>query len=199
MRRARRQRAGYTLVEVMLAVSVLVVGATGFTFLQGASIRSVQNAQEHTVALQVLETWIERVRRDNSRWTEAGLVNTANTTYLKAGLALPGQWIKPPPVTDDGGFQNFAGADTWGWDKVDGPDVRYCTLLRYQVAHLSTLSGGLVEDALRVDVMVWRPRPGGTAVSALTLNGGTNCNANPGLLESDQVFKVVNSVVVRWQ
>jgi len=203
MRRALSRRAGYTLVEVMLAVSVLFVGATGFTLLAGASTRAVQTAQDHTVGLQVMETWADRVRRDASRWRQAGVTNTQDTVYLQAGMATPGQWIVPALVTDDGGETIAPGADAWGWDQAPGAKVRFCTLLRYQVAHNITQNSAVLEDTIRVDIMTWRPRPGDKAMLSFTdSEGGTVCSAsaaNSGQLDISGVFKAVTSILVRWQ
>jgi prepilin-type N-terminal cleavage/methylation domain-containing protein len=195
----KRNRAGYTLIEVMLSVSILVVGATGFTMLQGASSRAIQNAQEHTVALQIMETWVERVRRDASLWTAPGVASMASTTYLQAGSLAWGTWITPPVLTDpNNGVVTSPASDAWGWDRSTIAEARFCVKLNYRVAHW-TKDPPPSEDTVRVDVMVWRPRRG--AANALTFlqNGGTNCNIDPNLLNDPGIFKALTSTLVRWQ
>ncbi len=199
-RRSRQSRAGYTLIEVMLSVSVLVVGATGFTMLQGASSRAIQSAQEHTVALQVMETWVERVRRDASLWTAPGVANMATTRYLNAGSLAWGNWITPVTATDaDTKDVTSAATDAWGWDRDAPAEARFCTKLRYWVAHWSNDTGTPAEDTLRVDVMVWRPRRGAANALSFMQDGGTNCNVAPDLLNDPGIFKEVTSTLVGWQ
>lgn len=196
----KRSRAGYTLIEVMLSVSVLVVGATGFTMLQGASSRAIQSAQEHTVALQVMETWVERVRRDASLWTAPGIANMTTTKYLNAGSLAWGNWITPETITDaDTKVITSAASDAWGWDRDLAGEARFCTKLRYWVAHWSNETGTPVEDTLRVDVMVWRPRRGAANALSFMQNGGTNCQVAADLLNDPGIFKAVTSTLVRWQ
>jgi Tfp pilus assembly protein PilV len=199
MKRTRKQ-AGYTLIEVMLSVSVLIVGATGFTLMQGASARAIQTAQEHTVALEVMETWVERVRRDASLWNAPGIANMQNTVYLRAGSLAWGTWITPAPVAEPATtIIATPSSDAWGWDRAAGRDARYCVKLMYQIAHWSAARGIRSEDAVRADVMVWRPRRGAAGALDLMESGGTDCNAEANLLTSSGVFKAVTSILVRWQ
>lgn len=196
--KTRRSRAGYTLIEVMLSVSVLIVGATGFTMLQGASSRAIQNSQEHTVALQVMETWVERVRRDASLWTAPGAANMASTKYLLAGSAAWGTWITPEILTDPANNVVLSpGADAWGWDRADFKEARFCVKLRYLVAHRG--ADGVTEDTVRADVMVWRPRRGVASTLGYMMNGGLNCGIGEGQLNNPELFKAVTSILVRWQ
>ena len=48
--RAPSRLGGYTLIEVMTAVVVMTIGATGILAMQGASVRSNQDANETSVA-----------------------------------------------------------------------------------------------------------------------------------------------------
>jgi hypothetical protein len=124
----------------------------------------------------------------------------ANTKYLRAASTAWGTWITPETQGTVGQLVASAGADAWGWDQPSYDTARYCVKLRYQVAHWTQESGVSLEDALRADVMVWRPRAG-SAVPPGLLNaaGGTNCNANGTALFGPAVFRAVTSTLVRWQ
>jgi prepilin-type N-terminal cleavage/methylation domain-containing protein len=197
-------RAGYTLVEVMLAVSVLAVGASGFTLMQGASTRAVQGAQEHTVALQFQETWVERVRRDALQWRAPTAVALAATQYLN----VRDTWLTPAPVPEVGGVLISPAADASGRDVALGPLARFCVNLRVQSAHLWSPAGVVAVDsidAVRVDVRVWWSRlsagQAGTGRTLLNGQGGADCTANltPTDLLDGRLLKSVTSTLVRWQ
>jgi len=201
MKRARRQ-AGYTLLEVMFAVSVLMVGTAGFTLMQGASSRAIRNAQEHTVALQVLDSWVDRVRRDASLWTAPGAVNMSLTTHLRAGSETWGQWITPQTYTDPDSkvIVYSAGSDAWGWDRTAGQGIRNCVKLRYRVAHWVQNEGVFLEDTVRADVLVWRPRPvGGPLPGSAVANKETNCAAPVADLLGPSISRASASILVRWE
>ncbi len=201
MKRARRN-AGYTLLEVMFAVSVLMVGTAGFTLMQGASARAIRNAQEHTVALQVLEGWIDRVRRDASLWTAPGVANMTLTTHLRAGANAWGQWITPATYIDPDSnvIVYAAGSDAWGWDRAAGQGIRNCVKLRYRVAHWTQSNGVFIEDTVRADVLVWRPRPAGGPLPANAVtNRETNCAADVASLLGPSISRASASILVRWE
>ena len=96
------RRAGYTLIEVMAAVAVMTVGATGIVMLQGATQHANQDAYEASVALNFANTWIERVKRDALNWRTQGTspTNLNATKYLQlaqTNLACANQsgWTTP--------------------------------------------------------------------------------------------------------
>ena len=86
-RRSVRRRAGYTLIEVMMALGVLTAGAVGLMAMTQASTRGNMEAREMTVATQLTQRWMERLRRDAMNWTASSRtlnpLQLANTTYLR--------------------------------------------------------------------------------------------------------------------
>lgn len=200
MKRAAH-RAGYTLVEVMLSVSVLFLGTAGFTMMQGASARAIQGAQEQAVAVHFLETWVERLRRDALFWTAPGVVSLESTQYLQGQR---GAWITPAYNVDSSGL-SFA-ADAYGRDVEPGPRARFCVNVRLTPAHYWTPARGPsvaadeALDALRVDVRVWWSRLGGSQAS-FRADGGEDCGAVPDdkAFSPDRYRRVVTSTMVRWR
>lgn len=148
MRRARRSDQGYTLIEVMMAMAVMIVGIVGLLSLQQASTQANYEARQMTTGTHVTQVWLERVRRDALRWntnTPTGVV-LGGTTYL---VALPGAgWVTPVPAAAEESYGfGFQGIDT----RVEA-DMVYCTHLR---------GTWLVpNDTMRVDARTWWHRRG---------------------------------------
>ncbi|HXX68542.1 MAG TPA: prepilin-type N-terminal cleavage/methylation domain-containing protein [Polyangiaceae bacterium] len=60
---------GYTAVEVLLAMTVLVIGAAGVMSMQKTSIQADLDARKMDVANAIARAWIERLERDAMKWT----------------------------------------------------------------------------------------------------------------------------------
>ncbi|MDH5490946.1 MAG: prepilin-type N-terminal cleavage/methylation domain-containing protein [Myxococcales bacterium] len=150
-----RGQDGFTLVEVMMAVSILTVGALGIMALQQASTRGNQQAREMTTATERSRVWLERIRRDSLRWTSSlALDPTAlqATEYLRQ-LPAAGATAWLAPASLDG--LDAYGATYLGEDSSVAGELHYCTHLR-----LSWVRPG---DTARVEVRTfWRKRGDGT-------------------------------------
>jgi prepilin-type N-terminal cleavage/methylation domain-containing protein len=175
-RRARGLTArGYTAVEVLMAMTVMAIGATGVMSMQRASVQGNLDAREADIANSIARTWVERVQRDGMQWTSPGPTNgTASnlgTTalVLQAGTASAGQWFLPsqyigltPPLSP--------GFDILGRDLglADLPTALFCVNVR-----LTWLSKD--DELIRADVRVLWPRsiasvPVGGACAPATQN-----------------------------
>lgn len=150
MSRRLRSRAGYTLIEVMMAIGVLTAGSVGVMALQQAATRGNLEAREMTTGTQVASVWVERLRRDALHWTvpsaSANPLLLARTSYLRqvptAGTA-PLWFVPTPPATST----DSASFDFYGVDTNTAGQRRYCTNVR-----LEWLYPGRV---MRADVRVW--------------------------------------------
>lgn len=183
----RRSSHGYSLIEVMTAVAIMMVGATGLVLMQGATTRGNMQAQESTVAVAMAQTWIERLRRESLAWTVAGMPATPNlgqptdTPYL----ARPTYGTDESPLADDRGFP--------------GGRVRFHVRLQNSILHVS---GAAAIDALRVDLTVyWFRLPGSLnderVGDLLPDNYTPNVLISDDLLRSPHTRKVYASVVVQ--
>jgi len=88
MRRASSARAvarGYTMVEVMMGMSLLAIGAAAVISMQRASMQSNLDARKLDMANSIAREWIERLRRDATQWTLPNESNL-NTNYANAQL-----------------------------------------------------------------------------------------------------------------
>ena len=197
----RPRQRGYTLIEVMTAVVVMTIGATGILAMQGASVRSNQDANETTVAVTFATTWIERIKRDASRyWRLPGTAEVGKTHYLRVSANFT------IPITVQTPARESYGADHYGFDTFTEADIRYCVNVRGSVAHAyNVLNPGAPDpltdaNAVRADVRVWWYRWGPDADRSI----GPRCTQTAGVLSAAQVAdprirKHYLSTVVSWR
>ena len=154
----RRARAGYTLIEIMTAVFIMTIGATGIVAMQGASVRSNQDANETTTAINFATTWVERIKRDARLWTQLGGPGLANTRYLRMVTTNPGTWFLPHSTASESAAASYHGFDTLA-ATANAPG-HYCVNLSLTVVHAyNPLTSGVSApndiNAVRTDVRVW--------------------------------------------
>lgn len=89
---ARQNRAGFSLVEVMLASFVLVVAIIGALTTLQRGFQAVDSARSYNYASQVMQTELERLRLYS--WTQLQALqdsgNNVVTTAPVAGATSPG-------------------------------------------------------------------------------------------------------------
>ena len=194
MRRSQKQR-GFTLIEVMMGLAVLTVGALGLMAMQQATIRGNMTARELTMATQATQLWVERIHRDALAWNASNAVTgLASTTYLSALPPAGGtDWFTPPP----GPLGESPALDYFGRE-VPLAQGRYCTHLR-----MVWLDPGRLA---RVDVRTWWHKRGdGTNVPDDTLfpncGNGTEAAVTAELETAlaPKISAVYASTLVRWQ
>jgi type IV pilus assembly protein PilV len=168
-RLSRQLLAAYTVVEVMMAMSVLAIGATGVIAMQKATLIGNVRARDLMVGNAVSAAWIERLRADGKRWVinDDNTTTIAQTTWLNLvgnddfpTLAAPeGQWIRPVAVpAEDVSFL----ADVRGADTDDLVLAGFCTNIRLNQ---------LTPRMIRAEVRVYWLKSHGVAVTPQT--GGT--------------------------
>lgn len=100
---ARRRRArGFTLIEVMMALTVLTIGLLGVVALQATTISSNRSAQQFTVANAAARTWLQRLQRDANRWTmgsSATASDLTKTAWLFEVSSASNVWLRPNATT----------------------------------------------------------------------------------------------------
>lgn len=185
----RRSRAGFNLVEVMMAVAILAVGATGILGLQTAAIRGNQEANEYATATRTVEFWLDRYRLDALAWRQGGSgtlpspVLLANTELLRVIPAAGGTgWIVPTTTSP-----TFPAASQLSFNgnplpPPGAPTPIFCTQSNLRWVYDAT--------AIRVDVRTFWRRRGYTATATALA-----CPAAP-----DRVnYHIVQaSTLVRW-
>jgi type II secretory pathway pseudopilin PulG len=94
LRRRLRSRAAFTLIEVMMAFTILIAGLCGGLASLQSGFKSIDSARCSTLAAQIMQSQIERLRLLN--WTDlSGNIGT-NT-------AIPVIDLVPASATDIAG------------------------------------------------------------------------------------------------
>jgi type II secretory pathway pseudopilin PulG len=209
MKRTMRRRAagGFTVIEVMVSIGIMMIGAMAVIGLQTQAIRANSYARQVTTATQIAQTWTERLKEDACLWTQRAAVTPeppetvlaavalANTSFLRSILAQRGEWVSPnataPPVSR--GF-DFHGRDVSAVAGVTPPPFFYCAAYR--------LNWVFFGEAVRADVRVWWPRAGSSADLGTDFPGcaaaGGGLNAlDPGGTAANNYHAVFVSTVMR--
>src|ERR1700722_13718834 len=102
-----RDPQGYTAVEVLLAITVMAIGAAGVMSMQSGAVAGDMESRRLDVANSIARTWVERLRRDSTVWTTPSasvpLVNNCPlASFCPQAIACaapPAGWYQPPIPT----------------------------------------------------------------------------------------------------
>ena len=128
MRARRKHSRGYTVIEVMIALTLLAVGTSGVIAMQKVTAIANRDAKSLVVATQIARTWVERLRADATQWNHPSPTNPEDdrpdTRWLKT---VNGTWFRP---TDD--VAGSPAADALGNDVRDADlaNAVFCTNVR---------------------------------------------------------------------
>jgi type IV pilus assembly protein PilV len=137
--RAKNQE-GFTLIEVMMALTILFIGVMGVVALERATIVSNVDARQVTTASNVARTWLERLQADAAQWNHPSTFNPQSdlnndTVYLKNYNT---GWFLPVSTGTTPYWSN--GFDINGNDvTVAGTDIIYCANVRLTPVYLDPL------------------------------------------------------------
>lgn len=162
------------MIEVMIAMSIMTIGAMGVMGMIRASVQGNVDARNQDVANQVARTWMERMRRASTGWTTDGNIQSpgGGADKLIAGHIDSG-WYVPADDTPGVGLADGTSAafdllgrdvPTSEWytrtDPVTGASTPgaalFCTHVR-----LDCITGGAPAGQcplLRTQVRVFWPR-----------------------------------------
>jgi prepilin-type N-terminal cleavage/methylation domain-containing protein len=126
---ARQGRRGYTVVEVMIAMAILMIGTSGIVAMQKVTVVANRDSKNLVVANQIARRWLERLRADAAKWNHpSAILQTSDmdeTQWLKSAN-VTGLWIRPA----DSALGSFT-ADSFGNDVAfDSQAAAFCTNLR---------------------------------------------------------------------
>ena len=194
-RRATKSRnGGYTLIEVMMAVGIMTVGAVGIMSLQQATTRGNAFSREITTANDITRTWIERLRMDALRWNSTGATAVASTAYLSnvpADTATIGPWLTigtaGPSPAESYAF-DYAGEATDG--AAPNGAIYYCTNVRFRWV--------MGNNAIRADVRTWWHRRSDDIAARFDCEAGTEDAVSADLAAArPELHAVYGSLVIR--
>lgn len=151
--RLRRRQQGYTIVELMMAVAILMVSAVAIIAMQKAAAVSNSHAKDTAVAQRIAQTWAAQLEMDAVLWQANFNGDFLNTSGL---------WQRPSYSNN----RKFGAAfDALGNPLTDADDdrplVRFCTNVR--LSPLFPNGAGLTGNAtLRAEIRVFWIRDGAT-------------------------------------
>lgn len=178
-RRKSKRRApgasGFTIVEVIVAMGVMVIGVMAIVGLQAHTVQVNSFARQMTTAGQIAQTWLERMKQDGQSWIDPGgpaplpsspVQVLAGTQWLQQVNAAPGRFQAIPRAINTSGMFDFQGNEL-----LDGSAVPpyFCTSFKPQWVWLGR--------AIRVDVRVFWPRERASAIVNCIDN---DADLNPG-------------------
>jgi prepilin-type N-terminal cleavage/methylation domain-containing protein len=154
-----RKQSGFTLVEVMVSLGIMTIGAMAVLAMQQQIIRANVHARELTTATQIAQNVVERLKIDAAGWTVPGV--PVGTQYL--GGVAPGAigtfTTLPFIAAANGGVTRLQSNtfDYYGDDldtSVGNPDrMYYCASYRLSFVYTNN-------RIIRADVRVWWAREG---------------------------------------
>ena len=159
----KRSRArGYTVVEVMSAMTLFAIGAAGVIGMQRVTIQGGVDARNFDIASNIAREWEHRLQRDALLWTEPNSrVSTSNlgTTRWLAPANIDNTWRLPAPGPNGPGEPGYAAAfDLLGHDLDPASDERmFC--VQYRLGWIANSNNGSSPTALiRAEVRVFWSR-----------------------------------------
>jgi prepilin-type N-terminal cleavage/methylation domain-containing protein len=178
-----QRRQGFTLIEVMVSLGVMTIGAMAILALQQQSVRSNAHARQITIATQIAERWAERFKQDAQTWNAVGLrVGAPNLQTVLGGTTWLQQIIAQPNVFQTIGNtgNNISNAfDYQGFDVPNTGNYYYCASFRPSWVYYGR--------AMRIDIRVWWARQNiertSGAISNITAAPFAGCNDPLGVLD----------------
>lgn len=161
----RRKESGFTLVEVMVSLGVMTIGAMAILALQQQIIRGNSHARQITVATQIAQNVIERLKTDAVSWTAPGVPNAATSLYLSTVTpgaigtftTLPFYSVNNAGVTRivSNGFDYYG--DDLNTSAGSPANLFYCASYRLTFVYTNN-------RIMRADVRVWWAQEGQAAI-----------------------------------
>jgi type IV pilus assembly protein PilV len=149
----RRAQRGYTIVELVMSLAVLAIGASGVIAMQKVAVASNRHAKDLSLASRIAEGWADQLAMDGSMWTitNAGVPTLPNTVWLKlANTGATVEWFVPAYSS----LRNFGpafGALGAPLDPaVNASQARFCTHLRFAYLHNANRGSGVIRAQVRV-------------------------------------------------
>jgi prepilin-type N-terminal cleavage/methylation domain-containing protein len=160
---------GFTAVEVLIAMTIMVIGAAAIMSMQKASVLGNLDARKTDIANSIARTWIERLQRDSMHWTLPSSLNRAGNNFNLAKLLNhPNDtWFLPTDYLGVGAGNSY-GFDILGRDLAAGDiaadatkntaGAQFCVEMK-----VTNLIAVAPQDFFRVQVRVVWPRGIGSA------------------------------------
>jgi type IV pilus assembly protein PilV len=187
--RGRGRRRGYTAVEVLSALTLLAIGASGVIGMQRVTLQGSEDARRFDIGGNIASEWTSRLQRDTTQWTEPNATNVStnnisSTQFIKSIGACAAAFCNPPasaaPAAMTGSF------DTFGRDlAANTTGATYCAQYRLQwIANPGAAAPYNLTALIRAEVRVFWSR--------LELNPVGDCTAaTPDAANANQLYHFV--------
>jgi prepilin-type N-terminal cleavage/methylation domain-containing protein len=190
-------RRGYTMVELLMAITIFAIGVSGIISMQKVVATSNQSAKRLAIATHIAQAWQEQLAADASAWNHPSPNNATpdigEPAWLNVVASSPDVWVMPDWVPD----RNFGPAFDGLGEVVDPtsnlPQAQFCAHIRLTWLYPDTAGNGLIRTEVRV---FWLREDMGGTVNALQL---CDPNTDPALIEgaSDRYHFVYETSAVR--
>jgi len=151
--RRRSNAPGYTAIEVLMALTLMAIGASAVMAMQKASVQGNLDARRADVANSIERLWVERLRRDAMLWTLPSPANPAgnNFTGTKFLNNVTGTWFLPNALVA-AAVPISPAFDILGRDLADVSQARFCVHLRltWLVQNVANPQDSLIRADVRV-------------------------------------------------
>jgi prepilin-type N-terminal cleavage/methylation domain-containing protein len=146
-------RRGYTIVELLMALTVLAIGISGVIAMQKITVTSNQHAKNLATATHIAQAWQERLAADAVQWNHPSprlnVDDINDTLWLRQVVGSQGVWFRPAYAKS---LDFGAGFDALGnvVAEADMEQAAYCTHLRLTPLYPATAGNGLIRAEIRV-------------------------------------------------
>jgi prepilin-type N-terminal cleavage/methylation domain-containing protein len=201
-----RKRSGFTLVEVMISLGVMTVGAMSIVALQQQTTRANVHARELSTATQIAQNVVERLKLDGVSWNTASTTPNSDlqlTYWLKSiNGSTPGAFgaLSARSITNAGVTRVLSNAFDYYGNDVDltnattsvQASVHYC--VGYRLSWIYN-----TYRAMRADVRVFwsREAPSRAILGDFGACADDNTSLSPGGTNFDRYHIVYLSTVIR--
>ena len=140
--RARARQSGYTLVEVMMSLTILAIGGAGIFALQSVAVTGNMDANDLTAATNIARGWVEHIKMDATRWNSFGPNPPSDIGDTQILSTLGAAWgaLTVNPQRSDGGV---------------AANGRYCAHARVRPPAAPLVGVVPPVAGLQLDVRVW--------------------------------------------
>ena len=205
MKITRKRVSGYTMVEVMMGLAVLAVGATGVIALQKTAAMGTMTSRHLTNATSLSRTVIERAEGDSAQWLD----NTGGGNFPGGATWLGIALTNADGVPESGWVAPNIRASTIDMEPLDitatgGLTVAYCTHVRMAwIGNQAAVVGTTGATSVRFEVRTFFARSGRSVeaecadvAGVMTDIIGGSSEIVGGVLRSPSEYGVVNLTTV---
>jgi prepilin-type N-terminal cleavage/methylation domain-containing protein len=197
------RRQGFTVVEVMVALGVMTISAMALFGMQAQATRANVRARDMTIASQIAQNVLERMKLDGLAWNTIGepAEVLTNTAILNRIGTTPSDFMTLPESQETRLSSTVVwsnGFDLYGIDvPTSGPpaslvSIRFCASQRLAWVYDT-------RRAMRADVRVWWSKEAPTRSIIADFPGCADNDAllRPGGDRYDDYHTVYMSTVIR--